>query len=132
MSLINNIQNALNEELSGISGLPTIYYPNTEKIPTQGVNWVRPTLLPANSETYTLNNQNKHQGIYQVDIFTALNQGTSALWLLADNVRDTFNTMSSIISNKDTIHIQAISISKAQRIESWWSCYVQINYICFN
>ena len=132
MSLINNIQNALNTQLATVSGLPTVYYPNVENTPSQGTSWVRPTLLPANSVLYTLNNANMHQGIYQVDIFTQIKKGTAPLWLIADSIRDNFNAVNGITSGADTVHIQEISISQAQRIESWWSCYVQINYICFN
>ncbi len=132
MSLINNIQNALNTRLATVSGLPTVYYPNVESTPTQGTSWVRPTLLPANSDTFTLNGQNQHQGIYQVDVFTQIKKGTAPLWLIADAIRDNFNTNKKITSGSDVINIQAISFSTAQRVESWWSCYVQINYICFN
>lgn len=132
MSLINNIQNALNTQLATVSGLPTVYYPNTEKEPTQGTNYVRPTLLPAASELYTLNDVNMHSGIYQVDIFTQLKKGTAPILLIADSVRDNFLAVKSITSGSDTVHIQAISISQARRVESWWSCFVEINYICFN
>lgn len=132
MSLINNIQNALNNYLSGIAGLPTIYYPNVSKEPIQGTEFLRPTLLPANSELFTVNNENRHIGIYQIDIFTDLKKGTAPLWLIADAIRDGFKTIKSVSSGGDTVFIQEISISQAQRIESWWSCFVQINYLCFN
>lgn len=132
MSLINNIQNALNTQLATVAGLPTAYYPNVQKEPTQGTNWVRPTLLPANSTLFTITNENKHMGIYQVDIFTQLKKGTAPLWLIADAIRDNFKAVHSITSGSDVIHIQEISISQASREESWWHCYVQVNYICFN
>ncbi len=132
MSLINNIQNAFNTHLSGVSGIPTVYYPNVDKVPVQGANYIRPSLIPANSDLFTIGNENRHQGIYQIDIFTELKKGTAPLLLIADSIRDSFNSIKSITSESDTIHIQEISIGPAQRVESWWSCYVQINYICFN
>lgn len=132
MSLINDIQNALNTQLATVSGLPTVHYPNVENTPNQGTNWVRPTLLPANSDLYTINDVNMHKGIYQVDIFMQLKKGTAPLLLVADAIRDNFNAVSSLTSGSNTVYIQQISIAPARRIESWWSCYVQINYICFN
>lgn len=132
MSLINNIQNALNAKLASINGLPTVYYPNVEKTPVQGTDWLRPTLLPANSDLYTLNNENMHQGIYQIDIFTQIKKGTAPLLLIADSIRDSFNADKSLTSGGQVVHLQQISIGQAQRIESWWSCYVQINYLAFN
>ena len=128
---MNNIQNALNTQLATVSGLPAVAWPNTAYVPTNGTSYVRPTLLPARSDLYTLNNENRHQGIYQVDIFVAPEKGTATLWLLADAIRDNFNAVKSVVST-DTVHIQEISMSQAQRVESWWHCYVQINYICFN
>lgn len=132
MSLINNIQNALNLRLSVVPGVPVIYYPNVENTPAQGTDFVRPTLLPANSILYTLNNENMHQGIYQIDIFTSIKKGTAPLWNIADSIRDNFKLIHSLTSGGDTIHVQSISFSQAQRVESYWTCYVQVNYICFN
>lgn len=131
MSLINNIQNALNTKLAAVSGIPTVYYPNTNREPIQATNWVRPTLLPGNSQLDTLNEYDFHQGIYQVDIFTQLNKGTAPILLIADSIRDAFKRQ-SLTSGGDIIHIQEISMSPARRDEGWWTCYVQINYICFN
>lgn len=132
MSLINNIQNALNVRLSNVSGLPTVFYPNVENTPVQGVSFVRPTLLPADSSLHTLSDVNMHRGIYQIDVFTPLKKGTSVLWLIADSIRDDFKAVKSLTSGGDIVHIQSISFSQAQRVESFWTCYVQINYITFN
>jgi hypothetical protein len=131
MSLNNNIQNALTQQLSQVSGLPTIAYANAGFEPTKGVDYVRPALLPAKSELFTLE-VGKHQGIYQVDLYTSLNKGTAPLLLLADSIRDKFLSERRLTSDTDVIYIQEISISPAQRVEGWWSCYVEINYICFN
>lgn len=129
MSTLNNIQNALNGQLNSLSGLPTIYWPNDKKEPAQGANWVAAHLLPARSELYTLNDGNMHTGIYQIDIYTSLKKGTSELALLADIVRDGFNRQ-SYTSSGTIVHSQSISISQAQRVESWWHCYVEVNYLC--
>jgi hypothetical protein len=131
MPVINNIQNALNARLASVSGLPTVYWPNVDNEPAQGTNWVRPTLLPARGELFTLNNENMHEGIYQVDIFTSLKKGTSPLWTIADAVRDHFKAVDVVTSSGANVFIQEISFSQARRIESWWSCYVEIRYLCF-
>lgn len=131
MSLNNNIQNALTKQLSLVASLPPIAYANTNFEPAKGQDYVRPTLLPAKSDLFSLN-VGRHQGIYQVDLFTALNKGTAPLLLLADSIRDKFLSQLTLISDVDTVFIQEVSISKAQRVEGWWSCYVEINYLCFN
>ena len=129
MSTFNNIQNALSAKLATISGLPTIYYPNQEDLPAQGSNFIAPTLLPANSDLFTLNNENMHKGIYQIDIYTQREEGTSQALLLADLIRDGFKRQ-NLVSSGTYVHIQQISISPAKRVESWWYCHVDVNYIC--
>lgn len=129
MSVFNNIQNALNTQLASLSGLPVIYYPNMQNEPIQGTPYIRPTLLPARSELLTLNNEDMHQGLYQIDIYTQLKKGTAPILLLADIIRDGFRRQ-SLTSSGTVVHIQNISISPTQRVESWWHCYVEVNYLC--
>lgn len=130
--MINNIQNAMNVKLAAVGSLPTVYYPNVESTPTQGTNYVRPTLLPAAGTLNTLAGLEQHEGIYQVDIFTQLKKGTAPLFLIADSIRESFKGAKSLTSGGQVVHIQAVSISQARKIESWWSCYVQVNYLVYN
>ncbi len=129
MTVFNDIQNCLNEKLSTVGSIPVVYYPNSMKEPTQGTDYVRPTLIPARSALYTLVNENMHMGIYQIDIFTVLKKGTSEALSIADTIRNAFNRQ-SLVSGFTTVHTQQISISQARRIEGWWSCYVEIYYLC--
>jgi len=129
MSTFNNIQNALNAKLASLSGLPTIFYQNTQNTPAQGVSYLRPTLLPARSTLLTLNDEDMHQGLYQIDIYTQLKKGTAPILLLADIIRDGFRRQ-SLVSSGTIVHIQNISISPVQQIESWCHCYVEVNYLC--
>ena len=129
MGVFNDIQNALNAKLNSISGdLPLIYWPNSQLEPNRNNSYIRPTLLPASSENYTLNGGNYHQGIYQVDIFVQLNKGTAAAFLLADQIRELF-LRQSIVANTTIVHIQNISMSQAQRDEGWWHVFVEVNYL---
>lgn len=129
MGVFNNIQNALNTKLNSLSGLPTIYWPNTQNEPTQNTNWLRPTLLPASSRPETLTNGNYHSGIYQIDIFVSLKKGTSEALLIADIIREGFNRQ-RLANNGTIVNIVNVSISTARRDESWWNVFVEIGYVC--
>ena len=129
MGVFNDIQNALTNELAGISGLPTIYNENVEDTHVRGTSYLRPTNLPAKSELFTLNNESWHPGIYQVDIFTPIKKGTAPALLIADAIAEHFKRL-SLTSGSTIVHVQEISISQARRVESWWNCYVEINYFC--
>ena len=131
MSLNNNIQNALATQLAAVPGIPSIAFPNTNYEPAAGTSFVRPSLMPSRSVLYTFT-QGKHEGMYQVDIFTSVKKGTAPLLLIADAIRDKFRSQNKLTSGTDLIFIQEVSVSQARRVESWWSCYVEINYFCFN
>ena len=128
MSTFNNIQNALNTQLNSLGGLPDIYWPNVQNAPLVNQNFIRPTLLPARSTLYTLSEGDYHHGIYQVDIFVDLKQGTAEALLLADIVRDGFRRQ-SLVSSGTTVHIQEISMSTATREDNSWHVFVEINYL---
>jgi hypothetical protein len=131
MSVNNNIQNALTQQLASVTSIPTIVYQNINYDPQATISYVRPTTLPAKSSLYGLD-VIKEMGIYQVDIYTQVNKGTAPLLLLADSIRDKFISQRRLTSGTDVVFVQEVSISKAQQIEGWWSCFVEINYICFN
>lgn len=129
MSVFTDIENALNTKLNSIPGLPNIFWPNEQKEPTQSTSWIRPTLLPASSELYTLNGEDYHQGIYQIDIFVPLKIGTALADSYADTIYLSFKRQ-TLSKNTTDVFIQQISISRQQRIEAWWSCYVEVSYLC--
>jgi hypothetical protein len=131
MSVFLDIQTALDSRLYQLPNAPQIAWPNTKYVPQNTTTYLRPTLLPANSTLYTLNNEDGHSGIYQIDIYVQADKGTNQLLTLADNIRDHFNSQKSLSKNDNVIHIQEISIGVPQREDQWYSCFVAVNYICF-
>lgn len=129
MGVFNDVQNALNARLNALSGLPTIAWPNDQKEPAQGTNYIRPTLLAVLDTLYTLNNEDFYRGIYQIDIFTKLKNGSAEALLLADVIREGFRRQ-SLTSNSTIVHTQEISTSQAERVEGFWRVMVDVNYIC--
>lgn len=129
--IFDNIQNALNAHLATMTDIPEIFWPNTEKEPSRNQEWLRVSWMPANTDLFTLNNEDEHLGFYQVDIYTKLKEGTEPLLTLAGRIRAHFKGR-SLTSGGDVIHIQAINPSPPRRDDAWWSCYLQINYQAFN
>lgn len=128
MGVFNNITNALNAKLASIPAIPQVMWPNEGKEPTQGVSFVRPTLLPAASQVYTLTDENYHSGIYQVDIYVKLKNGSSQALLIADAIREAYNRQ-TLNSSGTRVFIQNISMSQAQREDAWWRVFIEINYV---
>ena len=128
----NNIQNALNNGLNSVSGLSNIIWPSMDYLPVSGVDFIRPTLMPAKSVLFDLAHRSEHKGIYQVDLFTSVNSGTATILQRADSIRNYFTSTVSFTSGGDTIYIQAISINTPKRADSWFMVSVQIDYLCYN
>lgn len=134
MGIFNDIQNALNTKLSSIPLIPKIFYSNVDtddnrSIPVQGVTYIRPTLLPASSTAASLDGKDYHRGVYQIDIYTQLKKGSAPILAVADQIRTAFKN-ADLVSNSNIIHITSISVSNQRRDESFWTCYVEINYFC--
>ncbi len=132
MNVFNNIQNAFNTAINSVPLIPEIAFANVKYKPVEGVPYIRPTLLPAKSSLTTLEHESVYEGICQIDIYTSLDKGTAPLLTIADAIRTYFITNDILTSGDDRVSVQEINISQAQRTESWWSCYVQLTYICFN
>lgn len=129
MGIFNDIQNGFNSKLASIPLIPIVYYPNIDKEPSRGVPFLRPTWLPSNSTIDDLGVKQRHVGIYQIDVFTPINKGTAANLTIIDQLYTSFLNQ-DIVVNGNIIHVTNISIGRAEREESWWHCFVRINYFC--
>lgn len=132
MGVYLNIQTALDKTLAFMAGLPSVAWANVKHVPVNGTSYLRPTLLPATSELYTLTDVNRHPGLYQVDIFTPVEKGMYAGLSIADDIKTHFESNRRLSQNGDTIFIKQISLGPAQREDAWNHISVIIGYECFN
>jgi hypothetical protein len=131
MSLFN-IELALQQALESVPFLVDIAWPNVKYEPTLNNPFVRPTLLPSKSEAYTLNDGNKHHGIYQVDIYVPNNKGIKTMYSIADDIKDYFTDNKRLTSDDTTVFITAVGIGKSERQDAWYTTYVEIQYLSYN
>ena len=132
MSTFLNIQRALDKRLAAMPNRPAIAWPNTKFTSQNETLYLRPTMLPAQSSLYTLNDVHRNPGIYQIDIFCALEKGVSAALTMADEIIDFFEEDRSLTAGVDTVYIQSCGVSAGERQESWYRVYVEIAYVCFS
>lgn len=129
--VFSDIESSLNSRLSSAPGLPAVQWPNVKYQPKENITFVRPTILPATTELYRVNDGSLHRGIYQVDVFAPLEKGTKDLNEVLDSIEEHFRASRSLTSGTHTVFIQAIGRGIAQRQESWYVSFVEINYICY-
>jgi hypothetical protein len=132
MGTFANIHAALDTKLASLSGIPAVVWPNIRYMPAEGTTYLRPTLLPNNSDLATLTAYQLHRGIYQIDIFVALEKGPSAMLTLQDSIKAHFENGRRLTSGSDVIYIQAISPGQGRKDGAWYMGHVEINYICYS
>ncbi len=131
MGVFTNIEAALNTTLKHSTNT-FIQWPNTNKSVDDHTPFARPTNLPAISNLETLAGSTKHTGIYQVDIFCPLNEGTNQLTSIMDEINTYFQSSRDISAGSNVVRIQAIERGLAERQESWLVGSLSINYICYS
>lgn len=130
MGIFTNIETALHTRLATLSASPPVAWPNVAYIPVEGTSFIRPSLLPSSTALECLSGAEEHKGIYQVDVFVPLEKGVSALNTLLDGIESIFSSNKTLTVSSTNIYIQAIARGKAQREESWYSSFIEVNYIC--
>ena len=118
------ITNTLNARLNALSSKPPIAWPNVPYTPTNGTLFLRVSILPANTETITLDSAGRHTGIYQVSVFAENGKGELAANQMADKVADHF------AANRDLngLRIREISQQTAEPESAWYQKIVSITY----
>lgn len=132
MGVFSNIQRALDTRLNELADRPFIAWPNTKFNPTNGSSYIRPTLMPAKSELYTINSVNMNPGIYQIDVYVPLEKGLNSALSLVDAIKDHFETDRSLVAGSDTVYIQNITLGDSERQDAWFRVYLEINYVCYS
>jgi len=134
MATFANIQRVLDERLKTMPGVPFISWPNAEVRPGNAAltQYVRPSLLLANTELYTLNDYERIPGIYQIDIYGQLNRGVQQVYSIADSLKDHFESNRALVQGSSLVFIQGINMGQAVREDKWFRVFVEVNFMCFN
>lgn len=134
MGVFANIQRVLDERLKTTPTSPFISWPNAETRPgnSQLTQFVRPTLLLANTELNTLDGADRIPGIYQIDIYGKLNRGVGQTYSLADEIKEYFSSNRRLQQDSTAVHILGVSMGQAIREEAWFKVIVEVNFVCYH
>ncbi len=131
MGVFTNIEAALHTRLATLSGSPAVQWPNVHYQPIENTTFLRPTVLPASTTLESFDGAEIHKGIYQIDVFVPTEKGVSALNTLLDSIADLF-TSNKVLTATDVVWVQAVGRGRAQRQESWYVGFVEVNYLCYS
>ncbi len=125
-TFFNDMQAALDTQLSTLSGGYDIAYPNITYKPVGNATYLRASFIPADTLQVSLgsNGKDETQAIYQIDVVSPRGSGRSTL---TDNVADHFKRGTVLAYNNLKLRIRSVSIGPAINDGAWFFVPVSVN-----
>lgn len=125
-----DISAALAGRLNTLSGLPPVAWMNRKYEPVPGTLFLRETVLPAEAFQAEQGDSGRdlHSGIYQVDVFSPVDQGKNAAIVQADAIADHFSRGTTLTYNGINVRLTRTSLGAGFNDGAWWIVPVNIRY----
>ena len=135
MSAFNDISVALNQRLDAYATANSrdVAFENIKHEPTTGTMYLRPTVLPADTEQAGIGASGKeqHQGFFQIDVFSPIDDPKATALNEADSIADYFSRELTLTYNGISVRLREISMGQASRESAWFMVPVLIDYYSF-
>lgn len=132
MSILLDINSALENRLSTLSSVPPIAWPNVSYEPDPTTLYLRPNNLPIDPVRIGMGDADPvvRGGIFQVDVFAPRNGGQGDALVQADAIRDHFATGLELLTATDShkLRIGTVTIEVGVSVGSHFAIPVLINY----
>jgi len=134
MPVYDDIRNALETQLAGISGIPDISWENVNYSPTTGSSFVKPVFNPLIREPAVrgLNPQQYYYGSYIIEIFTPEGSGPGAGLTLASTIVENFDATDTITANSVNVCIRGSRVESSVNMDSWFMTPVVVDWYTYN
>jgi hypothetical protein len=111
-----DVSAALDSRLNSFSGGDPVAWQNTQFTPANGTLYLRPSVLPADTEQIGMGTTglDEHAGVYQIDIFAMAGDGRGAAEVKADAVADHFKRGTDLLYNG--VYVRLGNVSRNQGI----------------
>lgn len=133
-SVYSDIREALETQLTAVSGVPDIAWENVNYEPTTGTPFVRPTLNPLIREPAVrgLNPQQYYYGSFIVEVFTPEGQGPGAGMTIAESIVNSFDATSTLTANSVNVCIRNSRVETFVNMDAWYMIPVVIDWYTYN
>jgi hypothetical protein len=107
-----------------------IAFENVQYEPEVGTKWIRPTVLPAQSDVLAMSDSGLevHEGVFQVDVFTDINKGKSDSLTTADDISSYFARGLALTYSGVSVRIIRKSTGTSSRDGAWYMTSLLIDY----
>lgn len=123
------LETALNNLNLGYS----ISWDNVDFTPTQGQPFLVPKLLPSIGTAAGLgyNAQNRHDGTFQVNVYTPTRQGHGQALTIADQIAGGLKRGTALSQNNTNVRITAVYRGPAVSQDQWFAIPVSFTYYAY-
>lgn len=125
-----NISAAMDGLLNSLNDLPPVAWENLGYKPEKGTLYLRPTLITGDTVQSSLgtNGQDRHIGVYQVDVFSDAGKGKNEAIVMADNIADLFKRGTTATYDGQNVVIIQPSRGVSATTDGWYQIPVTITY----
>lgn len=129
-TFFTDISAALSGRLNTLTGETPVAWENLDYTPTDGVMFLRETLLPSSTLQTSFGNvgYDEHLGVYQIDVFAPKGGGKGAAIAKADSVADHFKRGTTLTYNSADVRIRTVSRAVFGYDENWLILSITIEY----
>jgi hypothetical protein len=126
MTIFNDIQAALDTQLSTVTGIP-VAYPNVPYKPSAGTAYLRASFLPAETVQASMGATGKDEtnGIYQIDVVAPRGSGRVQQ---IDTVADLFKRGTVLTYNSVKLRVRSVSIAPAILDGEWYFVPISVSF----
>lgn len=129
MSEFVDISAALEKHLNDLSGKPPIAWENDGYEPVIGTLYVRATNLQG--DTYAETEQDRTDGIYQLDVIALAGAGKGEATVMADTLADRFKQDTEITYGSAKVTVKTASRRNGFNKDGWYSIILEIVYYAY-
>lgn len=132
--IYKDIREALEANLSDISGIPTIIWENTNVEPESGKEYIDVSFAPTVREPAVrgLHPQQYYRGIFAVNCYTPADKGPGAADDLADKVIEEFEATSDLTANGKIISIRSAEKRMGMKVNNHYVIPVIIDWYIYH
>lgn len=129
----SDIRRALEQQLSAISGLPSVAYENAEFGPTTGTAWVRATFQPQTTRKAAKGPDaaELYEGLFLIDVFYPQGSGPADAEVMADTIKAQFDPGDIYTQNGKRIRIEYSERGQGRVDSPWYFVPVLVRWFSY-
>ena len=134
MSLFQDIRGALQNNLVGVTNIPTIAWEGMPFSPVVGTPFVEPVLFPLASIPKTMGADHLilHEGLFLVTLVYPATGGTGAVEAMADAVKTAYNVSTPLALNSRAVRVRSSQRGGVEMDSDWMRLLVSVSWYTYD